>query len=141
MCLLLKFLDPSLTLVITTAVFYITEPDEGDRTVLSQCFEATVAQPRRNDALFEFILSNSTTALPEVDIMFSTPSPILTVPAGFSGFFNVCAELTILGDDLVEDNEVVIYSVVPLSDSDVVQFPEGADSLILNIIDNDGSYN
>lgn len=130
------YVDPNLTLVIPTAVFNITEPDEGEVANVTACFEAGVDIPRRRDADFELILSNLTTANSTEFI----PSSALRVRMDFSGFFNSCVDFIILGDDLVESDEVIIVDIRPLSDRDRVQFSDGSDSLTVNIIDNDGTY-
>lgn len=116
----------------SAAVFNITEPDEGEEVNTLVCFEAMVDIPRRRDAVFQFAISNLTTF---TSVNFSAN---LMIPMDFVGLFNSCLNLTLVGDSIVESNTAFTVEVLPLSDRDTVQFPQGADSLIFNVFDNDG---
>lgn len=90
--------------------------------------------------MFEFVLSNLTTATLGVDFLPFINSAFLTVPANFSGDFQQCIDVIIFGDDLVEDDEVIVYQLRALSDLDMVEFPANQSSLRLLIIDNDSKF-
>ena len=108
-------------------------------TPVSFCFVANVNQPRRREAVFELILSNATTADNSTD--FNITMRYVRVPMGFNGSFRECLYLLVLDDLLVEYDEVVVLEVRAVSDRDMVQFPEGSESLVFNIFDNDGENN
>ena len=129
--------DPSLTLVIALSftLFNITEPDEGETVGIEVCFEASVDLPRRTDAIFALLISNSTTA----NVADFSIQPSLIIPTGFGGFYNQCVEIDIFGDNRFESSELIVVEVRPLAEGDRVQFPEeSSESLQVNIIDNDG---
>ena len=131
-----KTTEPPLILVVPVAVFNSTEPGKGETTTIRACFEADVEIPRRCPAQFQFEVSNKTTADQVFEFTF-TPSS-LSIPVGFSGDFQMCVDWTVMDDDYVEDNEVVIIAVRPLSVIDMVQFPNGTQYLAGTIIDDDG---
>ena len=47
----------------------------------------------------------------------------LTVPAGTVGYFTTCFDLTVIGDNTFEMDDLI-----PLSEQDSVVFPEGFDN-------------
>lgn len=77
----------------------------------------------------------STTAEPNDYAPFN-PTELVIPP--FRGPFNQCINITIIGDDLVEDNEIIVLSVEPASEGGVVQFPkEDFTRVEVHIIDDD----
>ena len=116
---------------------YVTEPDTDDDSVVTVCFNATVILPRRRDAVFELVFNNGTTTA-TLDVDFSLNSTLITIPSGTSGYFSDCVDLVIVGDNTIEEDELVVYDLVPLSYNDSVIFPEGLDSISVTILDNDG---
>lgn len=125
------------TLVVPTASFNVTEPD-GETVNVTICFEAYVDQPRFRDAEFELVFSTLSIASPNEYILAT--APLVIIPATFTGFYRACADVTVFGDEIVEEDEVIIVDVRPLSFGDMVQFPNGSDSIRLYIIDDDGKY-
>lgn len=109
------------------------EPDENETVIFTTCFTTTVVLARRRPAEFEFVILNSTTVDTE-DIGFNVST--LTIPVGFNGSYTECASAVVIGDSLVEEDEVLLVGIRPLSDRDSVLFSE----LIFDIIDNDGNY-
>ncbi len=117
------------------------ELDTRDFATVRACFTAELDRPLfTRDAVFEFILSNLTTATFGVDFIPNTNNSFLTIPATFSGRFEECIEVFIIGDNDIETDEVVVYDLIPLSSLDTVLFPSGASSLVINILENDGTY-
>lgn len=129
--------DPGIVLFVDvpSAMVNFMELDEEQTENTVICVVAEIDLPRRNDAEFEFVSLNSTTASSED---FDIAPRIVTVPTGFSGFYNECVTLSVLGDGTAEQNELIELGVRPASDLDSVEFPEGAESLLINIFDNDG---
>lgn len=130
-----------MTLNVHEAVINIVEPDYGEHVNATGCFSAYIDQPLNRSAIFVFIVNNMTNATLGSDIQFTTISPpYLAIPAYFSGTFNECVTIIVLGDNAIEDNERLVFDIRPLSSFDRVEFPafSGADSFILNIFDNDG---
>lgn len=113
----------------------VAELDEGESSDATFCFETIVNLTRRMDARFDLLISNSTTA--NITSDFSSNLSTLAISSGFEGFYNACTTLTILGDDVVEDDELIELEVRPQSERDTVLFSE----LTIVIIDNDGMYN
>ena len=130
--------DLPLTLVVLQYEMYVTELDSGYDSVVTVCFNATVSEQRRREAVFELVLDNTTTATLDYDFFPNNTDLFITIPSGFYGNFSDCVDLVIVGDNLVEDDELVVYDLVPLSDKDYVMFPGGLDSISVTIIDNDG---
>lgn len=114
----------------------ILEGDDGDTTVNRTCFAVTLNQPRSRDVVFVFTVSNMSTATPGVDFEF--PDNI-TISPGFSmEEYMECLDLVVLGDDIVEDDELIVLYVRALAEQDVVESEDGSSSLRATIVDNDG---
>ena len=115
----------------------VTEPDEGDNNALiSSCFQANVTRMRRRDAVFPFVLLNSSTAYLGSDYMVD--HDYIIIPTGFSGLFAECVSIMIIGDNMIEENEVIEYNVLPTAERDSVTNYGGYDPLRVTILDNDG---
>lgn len=131
--------DLSLTLVVLDSVINVTEPDERENITLTSCFQADVQETRRRAAVFELRFLNSSTADLYSDFFNSTS--YIIVPAGFNGFFMECVDTTIVGDNSIEEDEVIEYELLPLSELDFLQYPNASTSpLRIYISDNDGKY-
>lgn len=128
-----------MVLTVVTAEFNIVEPDMGDIELIEACFEVQLNRTLNRDAIFELVESNLTTAELMTDYYINVSSTLLTIPAGSRGYLRECFNFTILGDDTIEDDETIVYSIRPLSELDTVEFPQSSNSsLTVNIIDNDG---
>lgn len=115
----------------------VLEPDSCDLVFVSGCFSANVEEPLNSSAVFEFIPSNLTTAS-YADFVEQTSSPFLTIPSGFVGQYDECLNIAIIGDDKVEEDERIVYSLVPISERDRVTFPPNStELLVINILNND----
>jgi hypothetical protein len=126
--------DPSLSLMAQDPVINVTEPDDGMNVTVSSCFQANVTRTRRRAAVFALVILNTSTAYSGSD--FSEYTPYIVIPAGFSGLFTECVNISITGDNIIEEDEVIEYDVEPMSDRDTVSF---SDPLRVNIFDNDGN--
>ena len=116
----------------------VQEPDEGVNYTVATCYQANVTQMRIREAVFVFTLLNSSTATDMVDFDSDRDTPYyIIIPVGFYGIFRECANLTIIGDDIIEQNEVIEYELVPRSARDSI---EPQPLLIINILDNDGEH-
>ena len=130
-------LDLPLTLVVSQNETDVTELDTGYISVVTVCFYANVSASRRNDAVFELILDNMTTATLDEDFT-NNNTLYITIPYGFYGNFSECADLVIVGDDVYEENEIIVYTISPQAEQDSVEYEFGMDSLTVTIIDDDG---
>ena len=116
----------------------VVEPNLFDFVNINLCFAANVPQPLGREAVFEFVISNTSTAIIFEDYTPNITSPFLTIPPLFSGRFFTCVVLQIIGDNDVEGNEVIVSDLVPLSPQDSVA---NDSTLVITIIDNDqGMY-
>ena len=130
-------IDLPVVLMVQTAEINVTEPDGGQFTTVRGCFTANLTQPRAMDHLFQFVLSPSSTA-GQLDFYPNVSSPILTIPANVTNSqYTTCVDIVIIGDNVAEPPEFVIYTIAVLSPEDSVVYPPGFDSLIINIFDND----
>ena len=116
----------------------VTEPDEGGNVTFTSCFEAEISQPRKTDAVFELVLLNSSTAALNYDYTFSSDLQSITFPTGFYGDFSYCLNVTVRGDVMTEDNELIEIGVRPLAPRDSVYYAGNVSTLRFYIIDNDG---
>ena len=126
-------MDQGVTLVPLNPVQTVVEPDMFDFINIDLCFTANVSQPLGRDAVFEFVLANTSTATIFEDYAPNIAAPFLTIPALFSGQFFTCAVIQIFGDNEVEGNEVIVSDLVPLSPQDSVA---NDSTLVITIIDN-----
>ena len=115
----------------------VLELDVGQNYgVVSTCFQATVLQPLDREAIFGLFIANlTTTASSGYDFYPNISVPDVIIPIGFSGDFFGCIDIIIVGDDVAEDDELVVYDVRPFSENDRVLSPE---RVTIRIIDNDG---
>jgi len=125
------------TLFVQTAEFNVLEPELGQSLVITECFIANITQTRSMDDVFEFNLLNSSTATAGVDFFINHNSSLI-IPANFTGIYSQCVDIVILGDGLTEGDELIEYSVRPLSVENSVQYAFGSNSLRISIIDNNG---
>ena len=89
--------------------------------------------------MFRLIESNNdTTSMIGAEFYLNMTVPDVIIPIGFSGIFMQCIDIVVIGDNMVEENEVIVYGIVSFSEQDVVRFPGNADSLVINIQDDDG---
>lgn len=133
----MTFISDVVTLIVQFASITIKEADNGSESNGSFIFSAKFNQPRSRDSVFELVLSDSTTATQVVDYVVDTQN--ITLPADLEGDeFESVFYVIIFGDDIYEQNEQIVFYIRPLSDKDSVEFPSGADSLDVTIVDNDG---
>ena len=123
--------------MVETAEFNVTEPDAGMGESVQICFTTYLNETLGRSALFLLVESNSSTITFDEDITTDAESDLLMVPAGTSGDFRTCLNLTVVGDDMEEMDEVLVLDVAALSPQDSVVFPEGFDTLTVNVFNND----
>ena len=123
-----------IALVALNPLISIVEPDEGMNATVRSCFQANVTQTRATDTVFQFNLLSTSTA--GQMCTFVNDAPTVVIPARFSGMFSQCVNVTIIGDDVVEEDERIKYEVQPLYERDYVQ--SATNPLVIVIIDNDG---
>ena len=123
---------------VEQAIFNVTEADSGNSSLVTSCYNATIDQQLTEDIILVLSVSNTTTASISTDIYPNLTSYII-IPANFSGIFRTCINYTIIGDDVVEYDERVVFDLRTSSEHDlVIKFPGNATNLVINIIDNDG---
>ena len=122
------------------AEFNVTEPDEGQNTAVRVCFSAQVAVALGREALFGFLNVNTPMemASPDYDFVYGFSPRFLIIPADLTGTFQKCVNFIVLGDDMVEPDEVIARDIAPLNPLDRVEYPPGSNSVRINILDNDG---
>jgi hypothetical protein len=113
--------------------------NEGESDMVHVCFSSLLNQTLNRDAVFQLTPSNQTTASLETDFTLDNSSNI-TLSAGSSGETTSCIQLTIIGDNLVENNEVIVYDVIAIDGMDHVKFPNDTKSLMVEVLDNEGQY-
>ena len=114
----------------------ILEPGSGSFTTATSCFSANISHPLNRDAEFKFVPSNLTTATPDVDFQTNGAGALLTIPMNFSGDFLDCVDIAvIIGDDSLEENELVVYELRAVSPLDRV-FPPNSSTLVFYIVNN-----
>ncbi len=114
----------------------VTDVNEDVGQTMS-CITAYVNQTLERDAVFNFEFSEARSTA-RLGNDFSSTFPPITIPSGFVGNFRMCINTTILDDDVVENEERIVYNLVAVSDRDMVLFPMDSMYLIINIIDDDG---
>jgi hypothetical protein len=113
----------------------IYEGDE-ENTVNQTCFTAFLNRPRSRNSTFIITVSNMSTATPGSDF---EPLQNITVPANFPGeMFEECVNITVIGDTIVEEDELILFAVTALSPLDMVISSNGSNTLRATIVDNDG---
>ena len=118
-------------LIVLNPIIEVLETDSGNSSTIPICFVSSV-QPLR-EVIFHFYEELGTTAEP-TDYVPLNLIEIVILP----GPFPQCVNITILGDDLVEDDEVIVLSVEAVSEGDIVQFDDLTTAVEVHIIDDDG---
>ena len=133
----LMYIASGVRVTVNDPVINVTELDNGVNDEVSSCISTNITQTLERDVVFnlEFNEARSTAQL-DNDFSF-TPSSV-TIPSGSLGYITMCFNTTITGDDVVEDDERIVYNLVALYDLDTVFFPVDPMYLIVNIVDNDG---
>jgi hypothetical protein len=110
---------------------------EGDEEIVNQaCFTVFLNRPRFRDSVFIITVSNMSTATPGSDF---EPLQNITVPADLPGeVFEECVNITVIGDTIVEDDELIVFALTALSPLDMVTSSDGSNTLRATIVDNDG---
>ena len=125
------------TMRIDVTGTYIIEPGIGDTTTVDICLTASINGSLSRDATFVWKIDvDGSNATHNSDYKNILPSLELTIPSGTSKSYISCFNGSVLGDNFVEGNEVIIATLTPQSDQDRVEYPGGLDSLILVIVDN-----
>lgn len=127
------------TLTLDTTLVNVTEPESGNTTSISLCYHAEINMPLTRDSFFDLTLLDLTTATISRDFLLNTSNP-LTFVSGSSGNQSGCIDFIIIGNQEVEDAEVVMYEFRARHTFDRVLFPTNAttNSLTVNIFDNLG---
>ena len=123
-----------MSLNVLNPVENILEPDDGEYVIVNQCVSAQLDYPLDRDAEFEFNISDTSTA--EVGYDFDITSQNITIPTNFSGYFSVCLNTTVFGNDIFDGIRKIVYTITPLSVYDIA-----TDMPVINILENDGKYN
>lgn len=118
------------------------EGDAGELQLINFVVTANVTNALLRNVQFELVMTYQTTASME-DYRLELDSPLITIPAGFTGIFTTYINITILGDNIIEDNETVAYCLRPRTLGDLVRdndrgIVSDSVTLTINIIDNDG---
>lgn len=113
----------------------VVEGDFGDSSELISCLRANLSQPLNRDALFFLVQADSNTAMNFID--FEAAGLSIIVPGDFSGEFIACVSFLIIGDNLFEGNETILFEVLPQVAVDSVMFPG---NIRVDILDDDGMY-
>lgn len=129
------FLDFTVELNVVTPLTTRTELTDGLDTV-RLCFSAQLNRTLNRNATFNFLFSDLSTASLNTDFTFTSPS-YLTFTAGSSGDVMSCIEIEIDGDFLVENDEYIIYDLVPVYELDRV-LPSETSAFTINVVDDDG---
>ena len=115
------------SLNVLNPVENILEPDDGEYVIVTQCVSAQLDYPLDRDA--EFVISDTSTA--EVGYDFNTQN--ITIPANFSGYFSVCLNTTVFGNDVFDGIRKIVYNITAaLSVYDIAANP----ILVITILDN-----
>lgn len=130
--------DFSVILNVETPVVTVTEMEQGATETVNLCFSAQINRTLNRNATFNFLLTNYTTANVSTDFISAYPSYI-TFTAGSSGNMSCCIDVVVIGDSLVENNETIVYDIVPVYDLDRV-LPAGSPAVTINVIDDDGKW-
>ena len=129
----------SLTLEVLNSEKNIIEGARGQESAVSFCFRSEIPQPLMNIVTFGLIVSNNdTTSTIGVEFYPNVTVTDFIIPIGFSGIFMQCIDIVVVGDNMVEENEVIVYDIVSFSGRGIVRFPGNADSLVINVQDDDG---
>ncbi len=137
MLIVICFSAVPVTLVVPEAEFFITEGDINVSMNVSVMVTSTLTQPQLRPILFELVLSDLTTASPEE---YSLTNSFVIIPANTVGTFSTSITITLIGDNIIEANETIVYYLRPRTVGDMVNFtlPDGSNAITINIIDNDG---
>jgi hypothetical protein len=128
----------SVTLDVLDSLVNITERNAGEDSVVSFCFRSSIAEPLTRNVVFGLLESNETTSTSGAEFYPNISVADVVIPLGFSGEFSQCIDIVIIGDNIVEEDEVITYDVMSLSGRDVVRFPQNSSSIVINVQDNDG---
>ena len=113
----------SVMLEATVTSETVLEPEFPDTSSVVTCLMANVSQPLRRAAVFEIQLTNISIATFRVDFDANITSPFVVIPATFAGTFMQCINVTIFGDFLEEDDELISYQFSARSELDTVVTP------------------
>ena len=119
------------------------EPEMPETVNVTVCFEATVNYPLNRQAEFQQVLNttaSNSTASEGTDYYATFDMRPIVIEPDFVGMFETCRTimLTILGDDVVEDNqEFIVIQYVPLDGFDYVVYPGNGTALNITIYDDD----
>jgi len=131
------FLLSEITVIISVepAEFFVTEPDDRENISVSFCLVAQLNETLKRNASFYL---NFSTALSSADVgsdfyaLFF--SPIITIPTNFSGKFEKCFSIIIIGDNFTEHNEIIVFQIGANSPFDLVESTQ----VEIHILNDDG---
>ena len=142
-------------MIIEDSVKLIKEPKDGEYRAVKVCYTAVITSPLDGAAVFDLILSPTSTANISTDFYLNTSTSLIIVSEGISSSddnetlsgsgsnetLSGCIEFVVIGDEEDEgDTEMIAYEIRPTSPLDRVVFPSDATSdLILVYIFNIGN--
>ena len=127
----------------------IKEPKNGEYKTVEVCYTVNITSLLDRDAVFDLILSPTSTANISTDFYLNTTSPLI-IESGPSGTFygsgsggveSSCIHLVVIGDEENEDTEIIAYELRARSDFDRVVFPSTISNLILVHVFDIGKHN
>ena len=118
-------------------LFPILEPDEGEsESRVMSCFSARLDDPLGRDAVFHLVHADVINAT-LIGQFFTYEPRDVVIPGDFSGFYNVCVNATVLGNNVFGGYRSIKINVEAESPFDRVLRPR----FVVNIEEDDtGKY-
>ena len=115
----------------------IKEPKNGEYKSVEVCYTANITSPLDRDAVFDLILSPTSTANISTDFYLNTSNPLIIESGQQSGggVVSGCIHLVVIGDEEDEaDTETIAYEIRARSDKfDRVVFRSDAPSNLIMV--------
>lgn len=124
-----------MSLTVLNAEQSVVELDAEDSSSTIACFTASMSEPLNRDAIFDLDFMPFSTARFGTDFLPNTT--IVLVPASITGEFTSCINFEIIGDDLFEGEETIVFEIFHRVSLDLVIFPGNLSFLSVNILDNE----
>ena len=140
--MIIMFSEYEVTLIVENPVIQIKEPNNGEYKTVEVCYTANITSPLDRDAVFDLILTPTSTANNGTDFYLTTTTPVI-IESDFSGTFSGsgsggvvsgCIHLVVIGDEEDEaDTETIAYELRARSEFDRVVFPSDATSNLIMV--------